>query len=58
MTQDEAWLKKYEEVMTFIGTYKRNPSKFIDEERGITNWVKHQQMQQEAVQAFLMRFYK
>ena len=27
MTQDEAWLKKYNDVITFIETNKRNPSK-------------------------------
>ena len=43
MTQDERWLFKYNEVKTFIETNKRNPSKFIPEERGLRNWVRHQQ---------------
>ena len=43
MTQDERWLTKYNEVMNFIETNKRNPSKFIPEERGLRNWVRHQQ---------------
>lgn len=43
MTQDELWIAKYNEVETFIDTNKRNPSKFIPEERGIRNWVRHQQ---------------
>ena len=43
MTQDERWLAKYNEVKTFIETNKRNPSKFIPEERGLRNWVRHQQ---------------
>ena len=43
MTQDEKWLAKYNEVKTFIETNKRNPSKFIAEERGLRNWVRHQQ---------------
>ena len=58
MSQDEAWMKKYYEVVTFIETNKRNPSKHDDEERGLTNWVKHLQLQQAAVQAFLMRYFK
>ena len=43
MTQDERWLDKYNEVKTFIETNRRNPSKFIPEERGLRNWVRHQQ---------------
>lgn len=42
MTQDELWLNKYQEVMTFIETNKRNPSKHNGEERGrFLNWIKH-----------------
>ena len=42
MTQDERWLIKYNEVKDFIETNKRNPSKFIPEERGqYLNWIKH-----------------
>lgn len=42
MTQDERWLEKYNEVVTFIETNKRNPSKYSDEERGkYLNWLKH-----------------
>lgn len=43
MTQDELWLKKYHEIITFIETNHRRPSKFVDEERGMRNWWKHQQ---------------
>lgn len=43
MTQEERWLTRYNEVKTFIVTNKRNPSKFIPEERGLRNWVRHQQ---------------
>lgn len=43
MTQNERWLAKYNEVKQFIETNKRNPSKFIPEERGLRNWVRHQQ---------------
>lgn len=41
MTQDELWLKKYNEVITFIETNKRNPSRYDPEERGLyLNWLK------------------
>lgn len=29
MKQDDAWLKKYVEVVSFIETNKRNPSRFM-----------------------------
>ena len=42
MKQDELWFNKFQEVMTFIETNKRNPSKHNDEERGrCLNWIKH-----------------
>ena len=42
MTQDELWIKKYQEVVAFIETNKRNPSKHSEEERGrYLNWMKH-----------------
>lgn len=43
MTQDERWKAQWQEVMNFMETNKRRPSKFIDEERGLRNWWKHQQ---------------
>lgn len=42
MTQDKSWQEKYNEVVAFIETNKRNPSKHNDEERGrLLNWMKH-----------------
>ena len=41
MTQDERWLVKYMEVMEFIETNHRNPSKHRIEEHDMLNWVKH-----------------
>lgn len=42
MTQDEKWMVKYEEVIGFIETNQRNPSKYDDEERGkYYTWIKH-----------------
>lgn len=43
MTQDERWLVRYSEVMDFMVENHRRPSKFVDEERGMRNWWKHQQ---------------
>ena len=42
MTQDELWLKKYQEVRDFIETNHRNPSRHNPEERfKYCNWLKH-----------------
>ena len=40
MTQEEKWQQKYEEVVTFIETNKRNPSKHRIEEHDMLNWLK------------------
>lgn len=40
MTQDEKWIIKYNEVMEFIKTNKRNPSKHRIEEHNMLNWLK------------------
>ena len=40
MTQDEKWHVKYNEVMEFIKTNKRNPSKHRIEEHNMLNWLK------------------
>ena len=61
MTQDELWQNKYQEVVAFIETNKRNPSKHDDEERGrYVNWMKHNrkvyvagEMKEEGVEKFL-----
>ena len=42
MTQDERWMMRYNEVKTFIEQNHRNPSKYVDAERGLRNWVKQQ----------------
>ena len=41
MTQEELWQSKIKEVMTFIKTNKRNPSKHRVEEHLMLNWIKH-----------------
>ena len=40
MTQDERWMTRYNEVVTFIETNKRNPSKHRIEEHDMLNWLK------------------
>ena len=41
MTQDERWITRYNEVVDFIETNKRNPSKHDEEEKGrYLNWIK------------------
>ena len=42
MRQDERWEKRYDEVRVFILKNKRNPSKYVPEERGMVNWCKQQ----------------
>ena len=45
MTQEERWLARYNEVKTFIETNKRNPSKYVAEERNMVNFLKHTRKQ-------------
>ena len=40
MDQETRWLTRYKEVMEFIETNKRNPSKHRIEEHDMLNWVK------------------
>lgn len=40
MTQDERWQKRYDEVKNFIETNKRNPSKYVAEERLMVHFLK------------------
>ncbi|MBO4720223.1 MAG: helicase associated domain-containing protein [Prevotella sp.] len=45
MTQDEAWKKNYDEVMSFITENGRNLSKYNLEERRLYTWLKHNRKQ-------------
>ena len=36
-------MAQWKAVMDFMAANKRRPSKFVDEERGLRNWWKHQQ---------------
>ena len=40
MTQEEKWMTRYNDVMTFIETNKRNPSRHRIEEHDHLNWLK------------------
>ena len=40
MTQDERWIVKYNEVVSFIETNHRNPSRHRIEEHDHLNWLK------------------
>ena len=42
MTQEERWLARYREVVEFIESNHRNPSKHRIEEHDMLNWVKQQ----------------
>lgn len=40
MTQEERWISRYNEVVEFIDTNHRNPSKYRIEEHDMLNWLK------------------
>ena len=40
MTQEEKWQIRYDEVVGFIETNKRNPSRHRIEEHDMLNWLK------------------
>lgn len=40
MTQDEKWLVRFQEVVTFIEVNNRNPSRHRIEEHDYLNWLK------------------
>ena len=42
MDQETRWLKRYDEVKSFIEENHRNPSKHRIEEHDMLNWVKQQ----------------
>ena len=59
MTQDERWMAKYNEVVGFIESNHRNPSRHRLEEHDILNWLKANRkvmnagkMKPERVEAF------
>jgi len=40
MTQEEKWLARYNEVVAFIESNRRNTSKHRIEEHGMLDWIK------------------
>ena len=59
MTQEERWMTRYKEVLRFIETNHRNPSKHRIEEHDYLNWLKANRkalnagnMKQERVEKF------
>ena len=40
MTQEERWMTRYNEVVSFIETNHRNPSKYVAEERLMVHFLK------------------
>ena len=40
MTQSERWQMQYEQVMAFIATNHRRPSKYYAEERLLWHWLR------------------
>ncbi len=42
MTQEERWRKNFAEVVRYMDTYHRNPSKHRVEARRLLNWMKQQ----------------
>ena len=70
MTQEERWNMRYNEVMEFITSNHRNPSKYRLEEHDMLNWLKANRkhmnaglLKEERIEAFeklleLMEEYK
>lgn len=53
MIQDEVWVKKYQELMTFIETNHRSLSRRNSEERGLNhNWLKQNRVLINASQIY------
>ena len=42
MTHEERWMTRYNEVVSFVETNHRNPSKSVGAERELVNWTKQQ----------------
>ena len=60
MDQETRWLTRYKEVMAFIETNHRNPSKHRIEEHDMLNWIKANRkvmnagkLREERVKAFM-----
>ena len=60
MTQEEHWLKRYQDVMDFMEINHRNPSKYVDSELGLRNWTKQQKklMNADALEDQRLKMFK
>ena len=60
MTQDERWKANYKEVVEFIETNHRNPSRHRLEEHDMLNWLKanRKKMNAGALQESRIRMFK
>lgn len=60
MTQDERWMAKYNEVVEFIETNNRNPSRHRIEEHYMLNWLKanRKRINAGALQESRLRMFK
>ena len=58
MTQEERWIAKYNEVVKFIETNHRNPSRHRIEEHDMLNWVKANRKRMNAGELKLERVEK
>ena len=43
MDQATRWMLKYNEMVGFVESNKRRPSKYVPEERNQWNWIRHNQ---------------
>ncbi len=41
MDQDELWMNSFREIVDFMETNHRKPSKYAPDERNMHNWWKH-----------------
>ena len=48
MTQEERWMTRYNEVVSFIETNHRNPSKYVPEEKLMVHFLKRGRKQMNA----------
>ena len=50
MTQEERWMTRYNEVVSFIETNHRNPSKYVPEEKLMVHFLKRGRKLMNAVE--------
>lgn len=58
MAQEERWMTRYNEVVCFIETNHRNPSKYVAEERLMVHFLKRGRKMLNAGELAEPRFYQ